>query len=113
MIGSKMLLFLVFFPLIWGFLGFLIPFKKNDRLIQIWAFVGSLLTFCIAIAVCRQFDWKSTGFQLTEGYRWFSALGIGFKLGVDAIGLLLILMTTFLIPLVILSSFKVNLFLTF
>jgi NADH-quinone oxidoreductase subunit M len=51
-----------------------------------------------------QFDPSKTGFQLIENTPWFT--GTSYKLGVDGMAILLIVLTTFLTPLCVLASFK-------
>jgi NADH-quinone oxidoreductase subunit M len=44
------------------------------------------------------------GYQFVQNYWWIENLGIAYNVGLDGIGLLLVLLTTFLVPLIILSS---------
>jgi len=41
-------------------------------------------------------------------FSWVASLGISYKVGLDGISLLLVLLTTFLVPIIILSSFRHN-----
>ncbi|MBZ0251862.1 MAG: hypothetical protein K8I02_00865, partial [Candidatus Methylomirabilis sp.] len=52
-----------------------------------------------------RFDAANGGMQLVERAAWIPSLGITYHVGVDGISLFLILLTTFLTPLVILGSF--------
>ncbi len=63
----------------------------------------SLLTLAVAVAVTLQYD-VDGGMQLTESHPWIDAFGVTYSLGVDGLGLLLILLTVVLVPLVILGS---------
>ena len=45
------------------------------------------------------------GTQLVEDYWWVESLGISYKVGVDGISLVLVLLTALLLPLIILSAF--------
>ena len=47
-------------------------------------------------------------FQLVESYRWIPDYGIGYRVGVDGVALLLIALTTFLVPVVLLASWHVE-----
>ncbi len=69
------------------------------------AFGASLLEF--GLAVYTAFAFKTTGsaaFNLD--YRWIPSAGINFHIGLDGLSLLLVLLTTFLVPLILLSAFK-------
>ena len=70
--------------------------KRTQKLL---ALVVTVATFVISFAIYTQFDPKITGFQLVEEYDWFG--GLKYKLGVDGISVLFVLLTTFMIPLVI------------
>lgn len=70
--------------------------QKNAKVL---ALVATLATFVISIAIYTQFDPSDTGFQLVEEYEWFG--GLNYKLGVDGISVLFVMLTTFLMPIVI------------
>ncbi|CAB4734144.1 MAG: NADH-quinone oxidoreductase subunit M [Actinobacteria bacterium] len=61
------------------------------------------LTLAIGIAIAVQYD-TDGGMQLTETHTWIEALGVHYALGVDGLGLLLILLTVALVPIVLLAS---------
>lgn len=77
--------------------------RGNDAAAQLnakrVALVATLATFVISIAIYTQFDPENTGFQLVEEYEWFG--GLKYKVGVDGISVLFVLLTTFLMPIVI------------
>src|SRR5450631_2715708 len=66
-----------------------------------------LLTLAAAIVAVVTFDVGPAApeFQLQAQVPWIPALGISFHVGVDGIGLVLVLLTSFLGPLVVLSTF--------
>jgi len=63
----------------------------------------SLLTLAVAVAITVQYQ-VDGGMQLTESHPWIEAFGVTYSLGVDGLGLLLILLTVVLVPLVIIGS---------
>ena len=65
----------------------------------------SLLTLAVGIAIATQYD-TGGGMQLTETHTWIEAFGVHYALGVDGLGLLLILMTVALVPLVLVASWN-------
>jgi proton-translocating NADH-quinone oxidoreductase chain M len=102
---SNVLPILVFFPVVIGALIFCTPFQllSKCRAIRFWArsvcFIFSLLLWAL-------FDQRSASFQFTYSIFWFSRINIEFSLGVDGISLFFIVLTAFLIPLCILSSWN-------
>ena len=63
------------------------------------------LNFIISIVMLANFDQSDPNFQFTENYFWINS-GISYHLGVDGISILLVILTTFLMPFCILASFE-------
>jgi NADH-quinone oxidoreductase subunit M len=104
-LNSHLLSVIVFLPLFWALLGILIPAGQNGAL-RAWTLLGTLVTFGFSIAMYCQFTTAGAEFQMTEISEWIPGLGISYSVGVDGLSLWLILLTTFLMPLATLSSFK-------
>jgi NADH-quinone oxidoreductase subunit M len=68
------------------------------------AFSASLLTFFLSLRLLWNFDGSIAEFQMVERAPWIPDFGIEYHVGIDGISLFLVLLTTFLVPLVILSS---------
>ena len=68
------------------------------------ALMLSLLPLVSTLWVWNQFD-PDGGFQFLFEKPWVAGLGIMFKIGMDGISLLLVLLTNILVPLIIYSSF--------
>jgi NADH-quinone oxidoreductase subunit M len=66
------------------------------------ALVATLATFVLSILMVVQFDPNETGFQFPEEIPWFA--GIAYRMGVDGISVLFVLLTAFLMPLCIAAS---------
>jgi NADH-quinone oxidoreductase subunit M len=66
----------------------------------------SLLTLVIVAVVGFGFDAGGARFQFTEDHEWIKAFGAHYALGVDGIGLTLLLLTAILTPVVILASWN-------
>src|SRR6266542_4331578 len=101
--GFPLLSALIFVPLIGASVVLFIP-RANEGFIRGWAVGVSLLVFLISLPLWFFYDPSSADFQLTEQYVWVPTLGISYHLGVDGISLLLVLLTTFLMPLSLLAS---------
>ncbi|HUQ50530.1 MAG TPA: NADH-quinone oxidoreductase subunit M [Terriglobales bacterium] len=74
-----------------------------------WAALGlSLLTFVLSLHLPCNFDYKQAGFQpqFDVDIPWIASPNIHFRLGVDGLSMWLVVLTTFLVPLSIISSWK-------
>lgn len=103
---GHVLSWIVFLPLAWGLLGLVLPARGSGRLTQLWALAGTLLTFALSLLPLIRFQSDSAGFQFVEMLQWIPALGASYQLGMDGISLWLVLLTTFLMPIVVLGSFS-------
>lgn len=70
------------------------------------ALFATSATFLISIAIYTQFDPTNPDFQMVEERDWIG--GLKYKMGVDGISVLFVLLTTFLMPLVIAASWEVK-----
>jgi NADH-quinone oxidoreductase subunit M len=94
---------LIFFPLL---AALLLLFVKGEQVKNI-ALGAAIIEFIISLIAVAQFQHTAdTQFDVT--YPWIRSLGISFHVGMDGISLLLVLLTTFLVPIIILTSFKSN-----
>jgi NADH-quinone oxidoreductase subunit M len=71
----------------------------NVRYVALWT---TLITFAVSIFIWTNFDSSSAGFQFVEDRAWLGP--IKYKMGVDGISMLFVILTTFLMPLCILAS---------
>src|SRR5687768_6686114 len=94
-------LLLIFWPLLASLVFFII--KPHQA--KIWALIAAIVEFAISLVMVMLFD-PSESAQFVVNYVWIQSLGINFHMGIDGISLLLVLLTTFLTPLIILSTFK-------
>jgi len=89
-------------------LGMLLPSERFDdrRFSCFYALANTLVTFAISLIAALAFDWSATdgGWQLAGAISWFPAMNLSLGYGMDAISLWLVLLTTFLMPIVVLSS---------
>jgi len=90
-------------PLIGALIVLLIPAKKSE-LIKRAAFIVTLLIALFSILLAFRFDKAITGFQFIQSNSWISAFNVNFAVGVDGISLVLILLSTILVPVVILAT---------
>lgn len=101
MITQILILLLIFFPLI---AALLVLSTKGEQAKKM-ALTASILEFVIAMVAVAQFQLNSTT-QFELNIPWIRSLGINFHVGIDGISMLMVILTTFLVPIIILSSFK-------
>lgn len=96
-----------FFPLL-GILIILFLKEEQKKLIRWIAFLTSLINFGISLAILAQFNPTNPGLQLVAKVPWIKVGGwdIVYYLGVDGLSILLLLLTTFLTPISILSTWS-------
>jgi NADH-quinone oxidoreductase subunit M len=106
-LNTHLLTATTFFPLLWAIIGLLVPTKTESgrSMLKGWALVGSLITLGLSIIIYQNFNANGAEFQFAENVEWIPGLGINYNLGIDGISLWLIILTTFLTPIVILGSF--------
>src|SRR6476660_7890609 len=71
------------------------------RQIGLWFF---LLEFIVSLGLWWSFDPNNTGWQASVDLKWIPTWGVRFTLGIDGIALMMILLTTFIMPLSVLGS---------
>jgi len=96
---------LALLPLLGGVLTATLPARSGDVLPKQVALATSVGTFLVAVAVGVQYD-AGGGLQFTETHEWIEGFGAHYALGVDGLGLTLVLLTAFLVPLVVLASWN-------
>ncbi|MFN4061179.1 MAG: NADH-quinone oxidoreductase subunit M [Paracoccus hibiscisoli] len=77
--------------------------QKNAKFL---ALIATSATFLISLFLLFGFNPSNTGFQFVEDHAWI--MGLRYRMGVDGISILFIMLTTFLMPLTILSTWDVK-----
>jgi len=95
---------ITFLPLAGALLFIFIP-KEQKNLFRIFALLLTIITFIISLTLFFQFDPGTADPQFEERAEWIG-YGIQYHVGIDGISLLLVLLTTFLFPIAILSSWN-------
>jgi NADH-quinone oxidoreductase subunit M len=67
------------------------------------ALATSLVTFALSLWMWSRFDPANAGFQFVENYEWIGT-SIGYRMGVDGVSILFVVLTALLIPACVLSS---------
>jgi NADH-quinone oxidoreductase subunit M len=101
--GFPILSLITWSPLAGALLISLLP-QKPVTIAQRAAFVLALIPFVLSLVLLGQFDGSVGNLQITETVPWMPSLGVYYSIGVDGFSLWLIILTTFLTPVVILSA---------
>ncbi len=107
-IDDHLLVLVTFLPLAVG-LGLLFLNAFVNLPDQLWKGVGLATTgvvFLISLRMWVVFDPTKTGYQLVAHGPWLPDWGVNFFVGIDGISLLLVTMTTFLMPVLLLASWN-------
>ncbi len=104
-ISSNILTILTFLPLVGAFFVAIVPGNDGVSLTNIRriSFITTLLTFGFSLVMWSMFDPSTPGFQFVIDIAWMGDV-IGYRMGVDGISILFIVLTAFLMPLVVLSA---------
>ena len=77
---------------------------RSERTTKLIGLGASLATFASSLVLLARFDRTDAGLQLAESFTWIPAIGAEIAFAVDGVSLVLILLTTFLTPLVLIAS---------
>ena len=77
--------------------------QRNAKFVALFA---TTITFLVSLGIYFEFDPANTGFQFVEDREWI--FGLKYKMGVDGISVLFVMLTTFIMPLTILASWSVT-----
>src|SRR6266853_373411 len=99
------ILSIVLFTPLAGLLVMLFIPSSNARAIKLWANAVALLGFLVSLPLVFRFD-PSKDFQFVEQAAWIPSLGATYHLGIDGLGLLLVMLTTLIGVIAILSSWN-------
>ena len=94
---------LLLIPLLGGLILLFIP-KGKESVIRISGLAISSAAFIVSFILYLQFDPSTADFQFLHHFKWIEKLNIAYFVGIDGISLLLVLLTTFLTPLTLVSS---------
>jgi len=101
--GLPLLSVLIFSPLVAAAAAMLIG---SDRLQRWWALACTTVVAALSLPLWGSFNADSADFQFREHAAWIPFLKIDYSLGIDGISLLLVLLTTLIMPLCVLASWN-------
>src|SRR5690242_5430480 len=119
--NSWILTITIFLPLAGAFVLLLLPSGSGEvvrddhghvidgnggNALRWWALIVSLVTFIVSLHLPFHFDRLQGGFQFDQNVAWISAPNIHYHLAADGISMWLVVLTTFLVPLCVLISWR-------
>lgn len=108
-IDQHLLSWILFFPTVSAIILLFIP-GGQKKVIRWTAFISSLFPLVLSLVAWANFDRSGQGsmFQFEELATWYAAISASYHVGLDGIALVMVLLTTLLVPLAILASFKIE-----
>ena len=94
---------LIFSPLIAAAVA---AFIRNENGLRWWTFVSTSAIALFSLPLYFHFDPNTAAFQFKQTVAWIPGLKIFYAVGVDGISLLLVLLTTLIMPLCVLASWR-------
>jgi len=77
--------------------------QRNAKWLALFA---TVVSFALSLLLLKGFDPANTGFQFVEDRPWI--MGLHYKMGIDGISILFVMLTTFLMPITIASCWNVE-----
>jgi NADH-quinone oxidoreductase subunit M len=107
MVEAHLLSTAIWLPILGGVAVLATGGDANARVARGVALIFALLSFAATIPLYLKFNVATPAMQMVEDYPWVDAFGIRYRLGIDGLSLLLILLTSFSTVLVVISAWRV------
>lgn len=104
--GFPLLSLIIWLPIIAGLIVFVMS-DRNLRAVRWVALVGSVAGFLVTLPLYSGFDTSVASMQFVEQSVWFERLNVYYYLGVDGISMPLIVLNSFMTPLVVIAGWEV------
>lgn len=102
-VSTSILSLVIFLPLI--FAGIIAAWPQKNTIREL-ALGFSLIELGASLFLLKDFDSSSAALQFVEKFSWIERFGISYFVGVDGISIMLVVLTTALMPIMILGSWK-------
>ena len=89
-----------------GVLGLAAAPKENTHVIKLIALGSSVITLVSSLLMLTKYKFGVQGFQLVSSHSWFKLFNINYAVGIDGLALVLILLTTVLVPIVVVGGWN-------
>src|ERR1043166_4454021 len=105
MTGVPLITILTAIPLIGAVILALLGGQKKS-LVRGLALSFSFVSLLLAILLWKNFDARASTIQFVERSNWIPSIGVEYFVGVDGLGLLMVLLTAMVMPFALLASWK-------
>ena len=105
MLDHRLVTIVTFLPLATG-LALLFFRRLPETVWKLAALASSTLTFLLSLLLWSGYDATRPGYQFVEYATWLPAWGVHYFVGIDGMSLLLVVLTTFLVPIVLLGAWN-------
>ena len=96
---------MLWLPLL-GVLGLLLT-PRGSRWLHFWISFGTTIaSFVAAVAAFIYFDLQQNAYQFVENVPWIPSWGISYTLGIDGVSAWLMLLSTFVAPMAVISTWR-------
>ncbi len=95
----------IILPLV-GVLALAVAPRENTKAIKLIALFTSVITLISSLLMLTKYKFGVSGFQLVTSHSWFKVFNINYAIGIDGLALVLILLTTVLVPIVIVGGWN-------
>ena len=102
MFENNLLSWIIFFPVLGALVLLVLP-RVRDAVIRTVGLVTTLVDFALSLVLLQRFE-SHAALQFVERLPWIPAFDIEYYVGLDGISLWLVLLTTFLGPIILLST---------
>src|SRR5438046_9938699 len=93
-----------FLPALGALLILVLVPRRHEAALRWGGLAASLATFVVSLPLWLRFDAGEADMQFEETLAWMPGLGVGFLVLIDGIGVLIVLLTTFLLTLLLASA---------
>ncbi len=98
---------LTFTPLVGGFVLLSLTGERR-QFARPLGLIFSLTSLALVLGVWMRFDTGSADLQFVERHPWIPSLGVDYFVGLDGLGLLMILLSAWVVPMALLASWKLE-----
>ncbi len=81
---------------------------KNKALVRYTALAFSAISLVITLILWHGFNSTADGMQFQELHAWIPALNVSYRVGIDGLGLLMLLLTSIVVPIGMLASWHIE-----
>src|SRR5579864_4792157 len=81
---------------------------RSSKLSRALALGTSLVALALTLVLWHQFDGGSGALQFEEVHPWIAAIGVEYHVGIDGLGLLMVLLSAIVVPMSIGASWQVE-----